>query len=175
MIVVLNDDGHIAGERRRRTFAPRDVDFAQVFLPNQISVQVVAINTVGAEGDNEGVAIRHRRTGTVAVGRLNVLMGRVRAGDFLPEGLTGPAVETKHREGLLFAAVRGGNGRNDENLFLPNNRRGVTQSRKGDLPFHVLVLAPIQRGTAVQDQAVSSRPAPLWPIAMVLIGRRGAG
>ena len=70
------------------------------------------------------------------------------------------------RDGVRFDGdlPPGRDGRQDENLILPDDRRGGATARQGDLPLDIMGFTPFDGRVAMGRNAIGQRSAPLRPI-----------
>ena len=64
----------------------------------------------------------------------------------------------------LRRLVLGDCGQNEDTIA-PYNGRGQSRAGNRGLPFHVLILAPLDRRLGIGNHAILSRSPPIWPIS----------
>jgi hypothetical protein len=86
-LVVPRHDQPVARQRRGRTFAKTSpgLHIAQVLLPQQRSIQIVAVQPARTKGHKESFAIGDRRGRGIGVGLVPGLVGHLPPGCLLPE------------------------------------------------------------------------------------------
>src|SRR5262245_16090737 len=82
------------------------MEAAQVALPLQLAVQLVATDAETAEGGGEEAAIGRRRAGGVGMRGLMPLVRDLLGGCLLPAQLAGLAVEREHDELMVMVRRR---------------------------------------------------------------------
>ena len=193
--VIEHEDELVAGEHGRHAFAeghPHAHLHAEVLLPDQRALEVVAVHPARSEERVDVLAVGDRRVrGETAVLVVAAFVRRGRLRRALPEDLAGLAIEREHVERVLdlrtAAAARpagrpappgrgaggggrrgcgraGLDGRREEDVVAPDDRAGVAEARDVGLPLHVLGGAPGERRVA-HGHAVGGRPAPVRPVA----------
>src|SRR5438067_2399194 len=147
---------------------------AEVAVPEEIPVEVVAVVAEGAEGNVEPFPVRGRRPAAVGVGLVVALVRHLLGGDLAPtcpacaavEAVYFKAVVVGRRFGprlklrLRFGSLArrrdpvGLGGGEDEYLVVPDDRRRAAGTCKRHLPLQVLVRVPGNGRVAVRGGAV---------------------
>jgi hypothetical protein len=102
-LVIPEHDHRVAAQGWGTPFAETvpGAHVAEVLFPEQLPLQVVAVEAERAEGHDQVLAVRHRRGGRKAVIPVMALVRQLRARRMLPKRLARRPVEREHGE-LLF-------------------------------------------------------------------------
>ena len=179
-VVVPDDDERVAVERRRRALAELVAHLlvAEVLLPDQRAVHVVAVEAARLERGDDVLAVGDRRARRPrAVVLMRRLVRRFFAGGPLPSDRAVRAVDREHLVGVRDA--RGRCRRAADGRRSPARPLGTAVSRKMrspqttgrrrtaagnlDLPLDVLGFAPLDWRIRRRRHAGGLRTAPLRP------------
>ena len=184
-LVVPVDDQRVAVQGGRAALAVRVLDphVAQVGLPHQEALQVEGVESARAEEREHVLAVRHGRARGEAGREVRAFVRQLLARRTLPQDLARGAAERQHAEALAtrdrrivvragrqvrrrFELVTDGDRRRQEQALAPDHRRRVTAAGKGDLPAHVLILAPGHGRIGVGREPGRERAAPRRPVVL---------
>src|SRR5262249_23725280 len=136
---------------------------AEVLLPDELAVHVVAEDAWGAEGGEDVLAVGGAGRRGVAVPVVRRLPGHVLRRGLLPQHL---AVAAAPAEDVTPPAAVVGAGQED--AVAPDDRRRVADAGQLRLPQDVLLLAPLQHDLLALDVALFGGAAPVRPQGLLV-------
>ena len=160
--MILVDEDAVLVEHRRAGAAVIVAEIAELAMPHQRAIEIEGGETVRAKRRIDALPVGHRRRRRVAVLAVGAL-DPARRHVFLPQQRAVRAPEREHRD-LRAAVARG----RDEEVILPDDRRGMASAGDLNLPSDVLRVGPGVHVVRPGDVPLSRRSTPARPVGGAL-------